>query len=91
MGPVDDATNPGRAGGQLGTTRGTSVIPGEDARRSFQLTLLRAFLLPERRRDVYLLKEIQGFTLHEVAALLGISKDDARKHLRRAKRDMQIS
>ena len=86
---MDGAKNPGRA--RLDLTRYTSVIPGEDPRRSFQLTLLRAFLLPERRRDVFLLTEIQGFTLHEVAAVLGISKDDALKHLRRAKRDMQIS
>jgi len=67
------------------------VIPGEDASRSFQLTMLRAFLLPQPRRDVFVLKEIQGFTLLEVADVLGISEDDARKHLRRALREMQTS
>ncbi len=67
------------------------VIPGEDASRSFQLTMLRAFLLPQPRRDVFVLKEIQGFTLLEVADVLGISEDDVRKHLRRALREMQNS
>jgi DNA-directed RNA polymerase specialized sigma24 family protein len=75
----------------LDLSRDTCVIPGEDTSPSFQLTLLRALLLPEPRREVFLLKEIQGLTLPEVAALLGISKEDARKHLRRAKRDMHIS
>ena len=91
MGPVKQKMIPGRAGGKLDLSRDTCVIPGEDTSRSFQLTLLRALLLPEPRREVFLLKEIQGLPLPEVAALLGMSKDDARKHLRRAKRDMQIS
>lgn len=91
MGPMNDTTIPGRAGGKLDLSRDTCVIPGEGTSPSFQLTLLRALLLPEPRREVFLLKEIQGLTLPEVATLLGISKDDARKHLRRAKRDMQIS
>jgi RNA polymerase sigma factor (sigma-70 family) len=53
--------------------------------------MLRAFLLPPPRRDVYVLKEIQGYTLREVAAVLGISRDDVTKHLRRALREMQNS
>jgi DNA-directed RNA polymerase specialized sigma24 family protein len=65
------------------------VEPGGNQTRPFQLTLLRALLLPAPRRDVFLLKEIQGFTLPEVATVLGITKEDARKHLRRAKREMQ--
>jgi len=67
----------------------SSVEPGGDDGRFFQLTLLRALLLPAPRRDVFLLKEIQGFTLPEVATVLGITKEDVRKHLRRAKREMQ--
>jgi RNA polymerase sigma factor (sigma-70 family) len=69
----------------------SSVIPGEDANRSFQLILLRAFLLPAVCRDVFVLKEIQGYTLPEVAAVLGISREDVTKHLRRARREMQAS
>ena len=53
--------------------------------------MLRAFQLPPACRDVFVLKEIQGYTLPEVAATLGISKDDVRKHLRRARRKMQTS
>ncbi|HZE27075.1 MAG TPA: sigma factor-like helix-turn-helix DNA-binding protein [Terriglobales bacterium] len=67
------------------------VTPGGDAKESFQLTMLRAFLLPPACRDVFVLKEIQGYTLPEVAAVLGISKDDVTKHLRRAQREMQTS
>ena len=67
------------------------VIPGQDSSRSFQLTMLRAFLLPPACRDVFVLKEIQGFTLPEVAAVLGISETCATKHLRRAHREMQTS
>lgn len=65
------------------------VEPGGSQTRPFQLTLLRALLLPAPRREVFLLKEIQGFTLPEVATVLGITKEDARKHLSRAKREMQ--
>ena len=68
---------------------GYSVALEDEA--SFQLTLLRAFMLPPACRDVFVLKEIQGYTLPEVAATLGISKDDVTKHLRRARREMQTS
>jgi RNA polymerase sigma factor (sigma-70 family) len=67
------------------------ALPGQDASRSFQLTMLRAFLLPPACRDVFVLREIQGYTLPEVASVLGISKDDVKKHLRRAWREMQNS
>jgi DNA-directed RNA polymerase specialized sigma24 family protein len=53
--------------------------------------MLRAFLLPGACRDVYVLKDIQGYTLPEVASVLGISKDEVTKHLRRARREMQTS
>ena len=91
MGQVKETMIPSRAGGKLDLSRDTCVIPDGDTSHSFQLTLLRALLLPEPRREVFLLKEIQGLTLPEVATLLGMSKNDARKHLRRARRDMQIS
>jgi len=73
-------------------TRGESALTrGQDGEPSFQLTMLRAFLLPVACRDVYVLKDIQGYTLPEVATVLGISKDEATKHLRRARREMQTS
>ncbi len=65
-------------------------LPSSD-KPSFQLTLLRAFLLPPACRDVFVLRDIQGYTLPEVAAALGISKSDVTKHLRRARREMQTS
>ena len=70
---------------------GRSVKPGEDSGVSFQLRMLRAFLLPPACRDVFVLKEIQGYTLLEVAAVLGISKDEVTRNLQRARREMQTS
>jgi RNA polymerase sigma factor (sigma-70 family) len=67
----------------------SSVKPGEGVDRLFQLTMLRALLLPPRCRDVFVLTEMHGYTLPEVAKMLGISKDDAKRHLRRALREMQ--
>lgn len=67
----------------------SSVQPGEGVDRLFQLTMLRALLLPPRCRDVFVLTEMHGYTLPEVAKVLGISKDDAKKQLRRAFREMQ--
>lgn len=52
----------------------------------FQCILLRAFELPRAYRDVYLLKEIQGHNLVEIAAILGISTDTAQARLKRAHR-----
>jgi RNA polymerase sigma factor (sigma-70 family) len=79
--------------GQLGkehVSGGTSSVkPGEGVDRLFQLTMLRALLLPPRCRDVFVLSEMHGYTLPEVAKVLGISQGDAKKHLRRAFRDMQ--
>ena len=54
----------------------------------FQLTLLRAFGLSKAYRDVFLLKEIQGHTLAEIAAILGISIDTALVRLQRARREI---
>jgi RNA polymerase sigma factor (sigma-70 family) len=65
-----------------------SVKPGEGTDRLFQLTMLHALLLPPKSRDVFVLTEMHGYTLPEVAKVLGISKDDVKKHLRRARRGM---
>jgi DNA-directed RNA polymerase specialized sigma24 family protein len=68
-----------------------SVKPGAGSDQLFQVTMLRALLLPPRCRDVFVLTEMQGYTMPEVAKVLGISKDSVEKHLRRALREMQIS
>ena len=54
----------------------------------FQCTLLRAFELRKSYRDVFLLKEIQGYSLAEIAAILGISIDTALARLERAQREI---
>jgi len=70
---------------------GLSTKPGVEANRLFQLTMLRALMLQPRCRDVFVLTELHGYTLQEVARVLGISKESAKKHLRRALRNMQTS
>jgi len=74
-----------------GSIENVSVKPGESSDRLFQLTMLRALLLQPRCRDVFVLTELHGYTLPEVARVLGISKESAKKHLRRALREMQNS
>jgi RNA polymerase sigma factor (sigma-70 family) len=81
----------GRQVREHGSIDGISVKPGESPDRLFQLTMLRALLLQPRCRDVFVLTELHGYTLPEVARVLGISKESAKKHLRRALRDMQNS
>lgn len=66
-----------------------SVKPDEGPDRLFQLTMLHALLLPPRSRDVFVLTEMHGYTLPEVAKVLGMSKEDVKKHLRRARREIQ--
>jgi DNA-directed RNA polymerase specialized sigma24 family protein len=68
---------------------GTFLQPPEGPDRLFQLTMLRALLLPPRSRDVFVLTEMHGYTLPEVARALGMSKDAVKKHLRRAQREVQ--
>jgi len=65
-----------------------SVQPGGNTDRLFQLTMLHALLLPPRSRDVFVLTELHGYTLAQVAKVLGMGKDDVKKHLRRARREM---
>lgn len=60
-------------------------VPGLDGPGAFQCAILRAFGLPEGYRDVFLLKEIQGYTLAEIAAILGISIDTAAARLKVAR------
>jgi RNA polymerase sigma factor (sigma-70 family) len=50
--------------------------------------ILRALELPKAYRDVFLLKEIQGRSLAEIAAILGISTDTAMVRLKRARREI---
>jgi len=78
-----------------GRTRTHTALPvvrkhgsGLDRPGAFQCTILRAFELRKGHRDVYLLKEIQGYTLAEIAAILGISIDTALARLKSAHREI---
>ena len=66
--------------------RARRPVSGLDRPGAFQNTILRALELPKPHREVFLLKDIQGHTLTEIAAILGISIDTARIRLKRARR-----
>jgi len=53
---------------------------------AFQCAILRALELPQLHRDVFFLRDIQGHSLTEIAAILGITVDTARVRLKRARR-----
>ena len=61
---------------------------GLDRPGVFQCTILKAFELRKGYRDVFLLKEIQGYTPAEIAAILGISIDTALARLKSAHREI---
>lgn len=62
--------------------------PGMERPGVFQITVLRAFGLSKDYRDVFLLKAVQGHTLAEIAAILGISIDTALVRWQRARREI---
>ena len=61
------------------------TMPGMREPGAFQCALLRAFQLPQAYREVFLLKDIQGYSLAEIAAILGISADTVLARLKRAR------
>ena len=71
---------------QAFSLRKRKPVSGLEQPGAFQCTILRALELPKAHREVFLLRDIQGHTLTEIAAILGISIDTARVRLRRARR-----
>lgn len=69
---------------------GRKPAPGLEKPGAFQCLLLRAISLPKAYREVFLLKEIQGYTLVEIAAILGISTKTALLRWRRARREFVL-
>ena len=74
-------------------TEGRSLIAskpllGLDRTSVFQYTIRRALELRKSHREVFLLKDIQGHTLQEIAAILGIGTETARARLMRARREI---
>jgi predicted DNA-binding protein (UPF0251 family) len=63
-------------------------VLGFDRPGAFQCTILKALDLPRHHREVLLLNDIQGCTLKEIAATLGISIETARARLQRARREI---
>lgn len=74
-----------RAGRQVATVELTES-PAPGARPEVQLTLERAITaLPEQLREAFLLGAVHGFDHNEVADQLGISPDNARARISRAR------
>jgi len=76
------------------TTHGRSLrasksVWGLDQPSVFQRTILRALELRRSHREVFLLKDIQGHSLQEIAAILGISIETTRVRLMRARREIE--
>lgn len=69
-------------------SRARRPVSGLQHPGAFQCTILRALELPKAHREVFLLKEIQGHTLTEIAAFLGISIATARLRWKRARREI---
>lgn len=72
----------------LGSLRARKPVSGMEQPGAFQCAILKALELPKAHREVFLLKDIQGHTLTEIAAILGISIDTARVRLKRARHEI---
>jgi DNA-directed RNA polymerase specialized sigma24 family protein len=70
---------------RAGSLLSRRAVVGFDRPGAFQCTILRALELARDHREVFLLKDIQGHTLTEIAAILGISIETARVRLKRAR------
>lgn len=68
--------------------RAAKPVLGLDQPRVFECTIRRALELRRSHREVFLLKDIQGHTLQEIAAILGISTETARLRLMHARREI---
>lgn len=61
-------------------------IIAEETRLLLELAVLN---MPEQRREVYTLSE-EGYSYEQIAQKLGITQENARKHLSRARKDLKI-
>ena len=73
---------------QASSLRARKAASEFDQPGAFQCTILRALELPRTHREVFLLRDIRGHTLQEIAAILGISIETARVRLQRARREI---
>ena len=62
---------------RAGSLRSRRSVAGFDRPGAFQCTILRALELPRDHREAFLLKDIQGHTVTEIAAIVGISIETA--------------
>jgi len=77
-GGLHDAIHEGLASSEIPADR---VLEGREAAESLQAALLE---LPERTRDVFMLRVLEGLKMADVAYAIGISTRAAEKHQARA-------
>jgi DNA-directed RNA polymerase specialized sigma24 family protein len=65
-------------------------IHQESSQDAFHVVVMHALELRPVFRNVFLLCEIQSFTIDEAATILGISPDAAQLRLDRARRELSI-
>jgi Sigma-70, region 4 len=63
-------------------------VLGSDQPGILRCSILRALELRKPHREVFFLRDIQGHTLEEIAAILGISLETARVQSMRARCEM---
>ena len=66
------------------------IVAEQRSQDSFQVVVMHAFELRPIFRNVFLLCEIQSFTVDEAAAILGISPNAVALRLDRARRELSI-
>jgi RNA polymerase sigma-70 factor (ECF subfamily) len=60
--------------------------------RELEVILMNALsTMPEKRRDVFILRKLRGMTTADVAALLGISTRTVEAHMSKALSDVRLA
>jgi DNA-directed RNA polymerase specialized sigma24 family protein len=79
-----------RANRQLIMNRSESITRMASDQEALERIVMHAFDLHPVFRRAFLLCDIQGFTVGEAAAILGISSDAVAKRLDRARRELKV-
>jgi len=69
----------------------TRASLGKTGRETFQALVMQALQLRRIYREVFILRDIKGYSAEETAAMLGISADSVVRRLARARTQMGIA
>jgi DNA-directed RNA polymerase specialized sigma24 family protein len=76
--------------GTLAMCTAELLIHQESTPEAFQVVVMHALELRPVFRNIFLLCEIQEFSIDQAASILGISSEAARLRLNRARRELSI-